>query len=386
MRLLRPRYLTVAVAAYFAIVTYLAYHTARTTQAAWFDPSISQVVYQTSLVGGVLLLAGLFIVASIAPRVTLATRPSPATRSLRRRRVEGPRLQPAEGPARGAHERDDAEWDQLEQFLDNLPNVDGPAEPGMVRIQETAPPAPVSDRSEPEPAAYAAGTLTERLSLIRSRNTVVVYPEARDSTKVLSRLANDMTPLLQAARRVGLSGHEVQKLMGEPTTAAEADFAQRVRLAEHAKATLEMTLVDRISEELQEVLLGIEKANAAAEQARAAELIAAEAITLLDTGNYLAAIDRVERARETFKVQAATPWSEGEKMEAPTSFVALAGPAIGAIGYVAVSSMLLPGVFGFLERNFELNTTAILALSYGWAGLLVYALTSVYLALRPAPQ
>lgn len=384
MRLLRPRYVAIAVAAYFAIVIYLAWHTARTTTAAWFDPGVSQTVYQTALVGGVLLLAGLFVVASISPRLALASRRSrPSTRALPRRRRVGTGAQTPQEPDRDASERDQADWDEVEQFLDSLPSTSESSGTEIVRIQPSEAPEASAATAEPSPSASASGTLTDRLSLIRSRSTVVVYPEAKDTTRVLSRLVNDITPLLDAARRLGLSGHEVNRLLGEPVPGMEADFAQRVRLAEHIRTTLETTLVDRIGEELQEVLLRIERANTAAEQARAAELIAAEAITLLDTGNYLAAIDRLERARETFKVQAAAAGAGAELEATPSSFAVLAGPAIGAIGYVAASSMLLPGVFGFLERHFELNTAAILSLSYGWAGLLAYALVSVYLALRP---
>jgi len=45
---------------------------------------------------------------------------------------------------------------------------------------------------------------------------------------------------------------------------------------------------------------------------------------------------------------------------------------------------LLPGVDNFLLFNRELNTAAILSLSYGWFGLIMYALMSVYYVVRPA--
>jgi len=73
-----------------------------------------------------------------------------------------------------------------------------------------------------------------------------------------------------------------------------------------------------------------------------------------------------------------------EAASAPSSFVALAGPAFVAVAFVAASSMLLPAVDGFLLANRELNTAAILTLSYGWFGLIMYALMSVYYVMRPA--
>ncbi len=67
-----------------------------------------------------------------------------------------------------------------------------------------------------------------------------------------------------------------------------------------------------------------------------------------------------------------------------STFVAVVGPAVLAMGYLAVSAILLPGAGSFLTTYYQLNTAAILALSYGWPGLGMYALLSVYLALRPA--
>ena len=67
-----------------------------------------------------------------------------------------------------------------------------------------------------------------------------------------------------------------------------------------------------------------------------------------------------------------------------SAFVAVVGPALLAMSYLAVSAIFLPGAGSFLTANFQLNTAAILALSYGWPGLGMYALLSVYLALRPA--
>jgi len=52
---------------------------------------------------------------------------------------------------------------------------------------------------------------------------------------------------------------------------------------------------------------------------------------------------------------------------------------------VAIGAMLLPAVTGFLVNNFVLNTGAILFLSYGWFGLVLYALASIYALAHPPP-
>src|SRR5438132_2199570 len=71
----------------------------------------------------------------------------------------------------------------------------------------------------------------------------------------------------------------------------------------------------------------------------------------------------------------------------PASPLALAGPSVVASIYVAIGAMLLPAVTGFLVTNFVLNTTAILFLSYGWFGFVLYSLASIYAMARPyAPR
>ena len=112
-------------------------------------------------------------------------------------------------------------------------------------------------------------------------------------------------------------------------------------------------------------------------------MTAAEAVALLDTGNYAAALDRAAKARESLAKHVGVMPSRVELSGAPSSFVALAGPSLVAVVFVAVSSMLLPGVTDYLVANYKLNASAILALSYGWLGLLLYALVSVYYVLRP---
>lgn len=379
MSLLRPRYAALAIVAFFAVIGYFAYDTARATTSPWYDSAASQVVYQTSLVGGVLLLAGMFVVASIRPRI-----PSVSTKKRGRRGASEDDDGPLREFDRSQAALTDADWEEVQAFLDSLPEARLPADVGLVRVQPSETPAVGAAGSVTGPGEPSSITLTNRLSAIRARNTVITYPQGKDTARVLSTLISEMRPLLSAARRMGLDGREIRRMIGEPLASEETDLAQRVRLVEHVKETVEATLVERIGEDLQDVLVGIQRVNDAAEHARAAELTAAEAVTLLDTGNYQAAIDRAERARETVRARSGAADALRSRTSGRSSWFALAGPAIGAVAYVAISAMLLPGYQGFLRVNYQLNTTAILVLSYGWAGLLTYALTSVYMTLRPA--
>src|SRR3989442_2509618 len=66
MNLFRPRYLALAFAAYFGAVGYYAWQAARRSGPAAYSPEIAQAVFQTTMVGGVLILLGIFITASIS--------------------------------------------------------------------------------------------------------------------------------------------------------------------------------------------------------------------------------------------------------------------------------------------------------------------------------
>ena len=58
----------------------------------------------------------------------------------------------------------------------------------------------------------------------------------------------------------------------------------------------------------------------------------------------------------------------------------LLGPNVTATIFAGISAALLPGSDGFLQTFFTFNTFIILVFAYGWAGLLGYAVTSLFLA------
>ena len=226
----------------------------------------------------------------------------------------------------------------------------------------------------------------DRLSDIRVRNSGPLVSEDREMTQVLVRLVNEIKPLLVASKQAGLNVPEVRRLVAEATAGREGDLSYRVRLVEQLKDTLESALVERIAEDLQGILVDIERTKVATQQVHSAELTAAEGVALLDTGNYLAALERATKAREAVTnhvvtIAPRTDWAN------PASPLALAGPSVVASIYVAIGAMLLPAVTGFLVTNFVLNTTAILFLSYGWFGFVLYSLASIYAMARPyAPR
>ena len=58
----------------------------------------------------------------------------------------------------------------------------------------------------------------------------------------------------------------------------------------------------------------------------------------------------------------------------------LLGPNITATIFAGISAALLPSSDGFLQASFTINTFIILVFAYGWAGLLGYAVASLFLA------
>lgn len=383
VRLLRPGYLAIAFAAYFGVVAYLAYQVARRTTAAWYAPAISQSVYQTTMVGGVLVLAGLFITASLLPHLL---RPSHSTGvGLNSYSRSGPSRPLSDSAFLSRSQRGISPHDPrlaVEDFLDES-EFDAARYRVPRRVQDAAAVSSALSRMRGGTESAAAGTLMDRLSDIRARSSVEAVSERRALEQTLTRLVSEIKPLLIAAKYAGLDVPEIQRLVTEATAGREGDLGYRVRLVENMKGTLEAALGERIGDELQSVLRDIERAKVATNQVHDAELAAAEAVALLDTGNYAAAFDRAARARETFESKLSTVPARMDWVSGPSSFAAFVGPSIAAAMYVGIAAMLLPGVGGFLEANFVLNTAVILFLSYGWLGLILYALTSIYVVSRP---
>ncbi len=382
----RPRYLAVAFSAFFGIVAYLAWSYAYASKGPWFEPDVSRTVYQTSMIGGVLVLIGLFVTASLVPYFARSARsrgvaPSPPPRDLPRGNRSGFAFPTA---SQRRTRNVDPEW-ALDGLLEDS-GVDPSRYMDGDRERDAAAVSAALSRLMPPEDAATPGNLRDRLSGIRARNPGPLVSEDREMTQVLVGLVNEIKPLLVASKQVGLNVPEIRRLVAEATAGREGDLGYRVRLVEQLKDTLEAALAERISEDLQGLLVHIERTKSATQQVHSAELMAAEGVALLDTGNYLAALERATKAREAVTKQIVTiaPRTDWENTASP---VALAGPSVVASIYVAIGAMLLPAVTGFLVTNFVLNTTAILFLSYGWFGFLLYSLTSIYAMARPyAPR
>src|SRR5207253_9161303 len=115
-----------------------------------------------------------------------------------------------------------------------------------------------------------------------TRNCGLLASDNREMTQVLVRIVNEIKPLLVASKQAGLNVPEVRRLVAEATAGREGDLSYRVRLVEQLKDTLESALVERIAEDLQGILVDIERTKVATQQVHSAELTAAEGVALLD--------------------------------------------------------------------------------------------------------
>lgn len=381
MWFLRPKILALIATGYFGSVAYFAWQTARRTTAPWFPPAISQVVYQTAMVGGVLVVGSLLLIATLASRLHGSATPVGVTTSPLFRhpppRSPTEAIPPEPDPPRPSME---PEWWAIEDFLNDREGA-ADRDAGAPRPDAAAVAAALS-RLVPTRASDP-GTLMGRLTDIRNRAAGIFVPDERQTEQALLRMLSEVKPILTTARRAGLNIPEVRRLLMEATQGGTRDLASRVRLVEQVKRTLESALLDRIAEDLQGVLADVERAKAMGAPVPHAEWTAAEGVTLLDEGNYAAAFDRAAKARETVDAHMASTSGRPAWVPAIPSFPTLAGPLVVAALYVAIAAMMLPGVSGFLEANFVLNTFVILTLSYGWLGLILYAVASAILILRP---
>src|SRR6184192_3956526 len=298
------------------------------------------------MLGGVLVLIGLFLTASILPHLARAWGPRGSTSS------RGGRAAPSETkvvtafpPSSRISRKPESGWavDGLleDSGADPTPYMD------PSRARDAAAVSAALSRLVPAADPTSPRNLMDRLSGIRARKGGgVLLPEEREMTQVLLRLVNEIKPLLVAAKKAGLNVPEIRRVIADATAGREGDLVYRemtqvllrlvneikpllvaakkaglnvpeirrviadatagregdlvyrVRVVEQLKDTLESSLVEHIAQNLQSVLVEIEHTKAATQQVHAAELTAAEGVALLDTGNYSAAIDRVARARE----------------------------------------------------------------------------------------
>ncbi len=118
-------------------------------------------------------------------------------------------------------------------------------------------------------------------------------------------------------------------------------------------------------EEMDEILSFLQRASGPSTDPRGGSETMAETVHLPSVQPRLqAAVARPVRARRTL--------------------VTLVGPSVTAAFFAALSAALLPGAEGYLQTSFALNAFVVLFFAYGWAGLLGYSLSSLFLAASEA--
>src|SRR3989449_6252887 len=172
MNLLRPRYLALAFAASFGAVGYYAWQAARRAGPAAYSPEIAQAVFQTTMVGGVLILLGIVITASISPHIkggppSRQSLSFGAARVIRRIRGDSTRSLD-DFRMRGGT---DSAWPAGDEFLEEPADSETSAYRGLEQAQDAAAVSAALSRMGPTRQAPAAGHLGEPLSGMRPRDT-----------------------------------------------------------------------------------------------------------------------------------------------------------------------------------------------------------------------
>src|SRR3989442_3456282 len=182
MNLLRPRYLALAFAAYFGAVGYYAWQAARRAGPAAYSPEIAQAVFQTTMVGGVLILLGIFITASISPHIkggppSRQSLSFGAARVIRRIRGDSTRTLD-DFRMRGGT---DSAWPAGDEFLEEPSDSETSAYRDLEQAQDSAAVSAALSRIVPTGEAPASGQLAERLSRMRARNHAGPISEGRET-------------------------------------------------------------------------------------------------------------------------------------------------------------------------------------------------------------
>src|SRR5439155_9244541 len=167
----------------------------------WCEPDVSRTVYQTAMVGGVLVLIGLFVTASIVPYFARPVRskgisPGPPPRDLPREIRSGFALPTA--PPRTTRNVD-PEW-ALDGLLEDS-GVDPSRYMDAGRERDAAAVSAALSRLAPREDVATPGNLMDRLSGIRARNSGPLISDDREMTQVLVRLVNEIKPLLVASKQ-----------------------------------------------------------------------------------------------------------------------------------------------------------------------------------------
>src|SRR2546428_4418002 len=204
MNLLRPRNLALAFLTYFVVVCYYAAQEGRRAILGAYGPAISQTVFQTTMVGGVLVLLSIFITASISPYIKGAatSRSSGSLGALRViRRIRGESDGMPDDYRMGG--RPDSAWPAGDEFLEEPSDFDKAAYRDLEQAQDAAAVSAALSRMVPTGEAPAAGTLAERLSGMRARSTAVLISEGRETAGGLVPPSHATKPPLGAARKEG---------------------------------------------------------------------------------------------------------------------------------------------------------------------------------------
>src|SRR2546426_2363969 len=201
MNLLRPRYLALAFAAYFGVVCYYAAQEGRRAAFGAYGPGISLTVFQTTMVGAVLVLLGLFVTASISPQIKGgAPSRSPGSLGTSRviRRLRGDSRMPDDY---GTRLQVDSAWPAGDEFLADPSDAEMSAYRDLEQAQDAAAVSAALSRLVPTGEPPTAGAPAGRPSWMRARGSAGLLSEGGGNAGGLLPPVHHMETPLAAAKK-----------------------------------------------------------------------------------------------------------------------------------------------------------------------------------------
>ncbi len=168
-------------------------------------------------------------------------------------------------------------------------------------------PAPPSEAARAPPGEGApVAVLRNRLEKAQAARSTAAEPlpvaDRKALYKELPRLVNDVKPMLLSARKVGVDIEEPKRLINEAIAAGKRrEIDRAVALVSQSKAALERSFTGQVASKVEGVLGDLEKAKTGGPGAAAVQALLEESINRLDEGDFIAASENANAAREEFE-------------------------------------------------------------------------------------
>lgn len=210
---------------------------------------------------------------------------------------------------------EEAAEDVLQQEAEAAERIPAPGEAEEVlRARAAQPRAPSVSMGAP------AGNFRQRIDTLRARTARTQSLKGMDRKalyKELPRIVSEVKPLLLSAKKIGVNIENSKQLINEAIASGKKrEMEKAVELVSAAKADLEKSFTDELADQIDSLLVEIEKARATGTAVSSIEQIVDEAIGLLEVGAYQEVSDKIALAKMEFASKAGGYYKAKEAIQA----------------------------------------------------------------------